>query len=99
MFSQLSPEERRQYLQQFGIEYSKDFKDGLQQQLIVSVNDADDLARQTKEMSIAVDTSVQTPLFHAIVDQIHQLDELIKDKQSGMCQKLVEICKYQASNK
>ena len=99
LFSQLSPEERRQYLQQFGIEYSKDFKDGLQQQLIVSVNDADELARQTKEMSIAVDTSVQTPLFHAIVDQIHQLDELIKDRQSGMCQKLVEICKYQASNK
>jgi hypothetical protein len=57
------------------------------------------MARYARDLGIALDSSVQTPLFYSIVNQMDQLYLLIGDRSSGMCDILAKICEYQAANK
>lgn len=79
----LSTEERYLLFKGLGMEYSLRFDDSLHAQFATSLQEAYDLARQTQELGLALETSTQiTPLFYAIIDQMEQLYNFIGDRSS-----------------
>lgn len=98
-FSELSEEERMKYFWSEGYLYSDKFNDDLLSGFQTTFDDAESMWYELREHAIAVETTVQTPMFKAITDQIDELDKVIWDKSSGIRDAVWKLCEYQASNK